>query len=182
LIHTHWKPASLLKRLPVSKEMASWLSTSGSLTRKIRQACPTMQVEVLSEGWQCPLPSEARALGLSLHQKVWVRSVVLKCGHTSWVFARTVIPNPQFANPWSWLQKLGNKPLGEVLFELKNVERSDFEFSQQSVDDWPLLNRHLNQNGLIQSDKKCFARRSLFRQQQAPLLLTEVFLSPILQK
>ncbi|WP_084205662.1 chorismate--pyruvate lyase family protein [Thiomicrorhabdus chilensis] len=182
MIHTHWKPASLLKRLPVSKEMASWLSTSGSLTRKIRQACPTMQVEVLSEGWQCPLPSEARALGLSLHQKVWVRSVVLKCGHTSWVFARTVIPNPPFANPWSWLQKLGNKPLGEVLFELKNVERSDFEFSQQSVDDWPLLNRHLNQNGLIQSDKKCFARRSLFRQQQAPLLLTEVFLSPILQK
>lgn len=171
----HWKPQKLIQRITSSPSIQSWLLTPGSLTQRIRQACPEMQVEILSEAWQVPLRSEALALNLPIQDKAWIRCVMLKCGHQDWVYARTVIPNMSTENPWHSLQTLGDKPLGEVLFELKNLERSEFELNKQPMDSWPFPKERMPQPE-SSTENICYARRSLFRQQQAPLLLTEVFL------
>lgn len=171
----HWKPQQLIKRLSPSPSIRSWLLTPGSLTQRIRQVCPEMQVEVLSEAWQIPLRSEALALNLPIQEKAWIRCVMLKCGQQDWVYARTVIPQMTTENPWHSLQTLGDKPLGEVLFELKNLERTEFELNKQPIEAWPLLAERTT----LSSQNHCFARRSLFRQHHAPLLLTEVFLPEI---
>ncbi|MDG6778698.1 chorismate lyase [Thiomicrorhabdus sp. zzn3] len=176
----HWKPTHLLKRLGASPEINSWMSTPGSLTQRIRQACPEMQVQILSEGWQIPLASEAQRLGLPDCRKAWIRCVLLKCQQQSWVYARTVIPDMRPGSPWFSLQKLGSQPLGEVLFELKNLQRSPFEWSRNPLQAWPLIEQALTKSMPLAFTETSYARRSLFTRQYSPLLLTEVFLPDLI--
>ena len=174
-----WKPAGLLRRLRPSLEEMDWLTTKQSLTTKIKMLCPQMQVVVLSEQFERPLVDESRALGLDFDEKAWVRCVLLRCADKHWVYARTVIPHFNSDNPWHNLKDLGDKPLGEILFTQTNLQRSDFEFCAQPLQDWPYLleNSHYA-NGKLRS----FARRSQFSKQHAPLLLTEVFLPAIFEE
>jgi chorismate--pyruvate lyase len=137
-----------------------------------------MQVKVLSERWQIPLPCESRALQMPPRQPAWIRCVLLQCGHSSLIYARTVIPDLQPDNPWHAIQKLGNQPLGEILFEREAIHRSPFEFAYAPYPSWPDLAGAETQNALNENG---FARRSLFLEHQAPLLLTEVFLPAILE-
>lgn len=174
-----WKPAGLLSRITPARDIHDWLKTPTSLTAKLKDRCPDLQVEVLSECFETPLLSEAQKLGLAPDEEVWVRCVVLKCKDTHWVYARTVIPAMGPHNPWQELQKLGNKPLGEVLFEMPSVQRSTFEFSKDALSHWPHLMRRIN-NPLM-AKLPGFARRSIFHERGAPLLLTEVFLPGLLK-
>ncbi len=168
-----WKPAGLIRRITPSRKIQSWLSTKESLTVRLRLLCPDLQVIILSEKLELPLANESQSLNLSSNEKAWVRCVVLKGHNANWVYARTVIPNFTDENPWSHLQKLGNKPLGEVLFDDKSIKRTPFTFASQSLDTWPYLTAFL---GADSQNSKGYARRSVFTQKEAPLLLTEVFL------
>lgn len=172
-----WKPARLIRRITSEPYIQAWLTTPKSLTKKLRVPCPELTVEVLSESLDQPLLDEAKALAIHPKEPTWIRCVLLKCGDSNWIYARTIIPNLTPENPWHTLQNLGDKPLGEVLFELPSIQRSEFEFSKQILDSWPQLNEHLN---TLQVNRTGFARRSIFRQQDMPLLLTEVFLPGLL--
>lgn len=172
-----WKPASLICRITSEPHTKAWLNTPNSLTKKLRVPCPTLTVEVLSETLDRPLLDEAKALAIHPQESAWIRCVVLKCGDDNWIYARTIIPNFTQTNPWYTLQNLGTKPLGDVLFELPSIKRTEFEFSKQRLKTWPHLNKHLNAQ---QTNMTGYARRSIFRQQDAPLLLTEVFLPNLL--
>lgn len=172
----HWKPERLIRRVTTCKTIQSWLSTPNSLTSRLRQDCPALSVRVLSEKLERPLLDEAQALGMQPMDKAWVRCVLLQCGQSTtqnWVYARTVIPYFDSNNPWIHLQKLGEKPLGEVLFEMPGIRRSPFGFSHLPLQALPHLNHALEQTCLKENG---FARRSVFMQEEAPLLLTEVFL------
>lgn len=169
-----WKPTKLIARITTSKPIQKWLIFPASLTAKLKEQCPELQVVVISEKFEAPLLNEAQALGMQRDDQAWVRCVLLKCGQKNWVYARTIIPNLTPENPWHDLQNLGTKPLGEVLFELPSIQRSDFEVSTNKLDYWPYLMEHLENQNL--ANKPGFARRSIFKQQNNPLLLTEVFL------
>ena len=168
-----WKPKRLLRRITHEANIQAWLTTPDSLTAKLKQSCSNLQVHVLSETIERPLIEEARALNLPPQETAWVRCVLLKCAQQDWVYARTIIPNLSASNPWQSLQNLGDKPLGEVLFELPGIQRSEFEFSKQPLKSWPYLKTALTN---ITPKTLGYARRSVFRQQNWPLLLTEVFL------
>ena len=172
-----WKPARLIRRITADSEIQAWLTTPDSLTARLKQSCTELQVRVLSEAEERPLLDEAKALNLQPQASAWVRCVLLKCGEQDWVYARTIIPNLTDHNPWQNLQNLGNKPLGEVLFELPSIKRSTFEFSKQPLKNWPYLKTAL---GTTQPKAVGYSRRSVFQQQKHPLLLTEVFLPGLL--
>lgn len=173
----HWKPARLLQRLTTERKLQQWLSLESSLTQKLKERCPELEVQVLSEELDVPLASEAQSLKLAFQEKAWIRCVLLRCQSNNWVYARTVIPNMQPENPWHELHNLGTKPLGEVLFDDKSLHRTPFEFNKVALKNWPYLNQHL---ALSEHRKPSFARRSTFVKQQTPLLLTEVFLPELL--
>ena len=174
-----WKPAGLINRISPSRKVQNWLKTATSLTAKLRHLCPNLEVIVLSEKYEVPLLSEAQKLNLKPDEEAWVRCVVLKCHDQHLIYARTIIPAMSSTNPWHELQQLGNKPLGEILFEMPKTQRSDFEFSKDLLSLWPYLNCHLNNT---QENKKfAYARRSVFEQKGAPLLLTEVFLPQLIE-
>ncbi|VAW47177.1 Chorismate--pyruvate lyase [hydrothermal vent metagenome] len=171
-----WKPEKLINRITSNKDIQHWLNTQGSLTTRLRQLCPALEVVILSEKLERPLINEAQSLGLQSHELAWIRCVLLKGGEENWVYARTVIPHFLEPNPWTHLQQLGNKPLGEVLFQDNTVQRTSFTFARQPLTIWPYLPISPNQ----QNNSIGYARRSIFTQQKAPLLLTEVFLPSLL--
>jgi chorismate--pyruvate lyase len=125
-----------------------------------------------------PLLDESTALGMHPNDLAWVRCVLLQCADQNWIYARTVIPNLTAESPWGALQKLGNKPLGDVLFELPSIQRTPFEFTSQALTTWPYLSKQLEPD---ESQGKGYARRSIFTQKGAPLLLTEVFLPGLVE-
>jgi len=169
-----WRPAELFNRLNAAKELKQWLLETGSLTAKIRQTCPQMRVKILAEGWQRPLVQECQQLKLSLNEQAWVRCVVLMCDHQPLVYARTIIPRCHAGNHWFALKKLGDRPLGEILFQPKQAHRTPFILSQQPIEHWPYLKSalpdHADQLNIS------YARQSLFRQHGDTLLLTEAFI------
>lgn len=171
---TFWKPLGLIARVSTSRPVQNWLKTPGSLTARLKSQCPNLEVVVLSEQFEVPLLSESQKLGLQYNEEAWVRCVALKCQNHNWIYARTIIPDLNPQNPWQELKSLGNKPLGEVLFDMPSIKRSPFEFSKDTLAYWPYLMNHLNNQTLAY--KPSFARRSVFKQNGAPLLLTEVFL------
>jgi chorismate--pyruvate lyase len=150
-----------------------------SLTRRLRQMCDReLCVQVLQQRWQRPLLDEARLLGLSHREYAWVRQVELICGNTPWVFARTVIPRSSLQGRQQRLARLGTRPLGAVLFAdpslwRRKVEVARLEFGQ------PLFKKAAR---LLDSPpQELWARRSLFCVEQSLLLVSELFLPPLLQ-
>lgn len=180
----HWKPAKLIRRITQNTQLQTWLTLESSLTENLQQICPSLKVLILSEDYATPLSSEAQCLELASHQKAWIRCVVLQCQEHNLIYARTVIPEMDDNNPWHDLQRLGNKPLGEVLFEDNRIQRTPFQFSQQNLKSWPYLAPHLSQSLVTPPSHhlKGYARRSVFLKHQMPLLLTEVFLPDLLAK
>lgn len=173
-----WKPAKLIQRITSVKNTQYWLTTKGSLTAQLRLLCPELEVVILSEKLERPLANEAQSLGLQPSEPAWIRCVLLKGGGENWIYARTIIPHFVESNPWFHLQQLGNKPLGEVLFQDNTIQRTPFIFARQPLTTWPYLPLSSHQTNTTIG----YARRSVFTQQKAPLLLTEVFLPSLLKK
>lgn len=147
----------------------SWLLERGSLTQRLREHWGDATVQLLDEGLATPLPHEAQRLGLAPQASAWVRCVLLVCRDKPRVYARTVIPHWRPHNPWAQVQRLGQQPLGELLFRLPDLQRSTFEWAPDHP--WP----H-REHWQTPTAPATLARRCVFERAQAPLLLTEVFL------
>ena len=161
-----WVEPGALCRLTASSEAHSWLMECGSLTLRLRRHHPGLTVQVVSEGLAPLLPDEALRLALPAHSQAWVREVTLHEHGLPLLQARAVIPHWSPANPWSELQRLGSRPLGEILFSNPELERSEFEFT---------LGPGWRASDLPSSPDR-LARRCVYRRLGAPLLLTECFL------
>lgn len=160
-----WLPEHELTQLTTDPHAARWLLERGSLTQRLREHWGDAAVQLLDEGLSTPLPHEAQLLGLPPDAHAWVRCVLLVCRGEPRVYARTVIPHWTPHNPWAQVQRLGQQPLGELLFRLPELQRSAFEWNADAR--WPHLQ---NRQG------EPLARRCVFIRDNAPLLLTEVFL------
>lgn len=168
----HWLHEAQLPQLCTDAPSRSWLQERGSLTERLRQQWGDVAVQLLSEGQTAPLPHEAQRLGLAPPALAWVRCVLLVCQGRPRVYARTVIPQWTPHNPWAEVQRLGQQPLGELLFRLPDLQRSRFEWACGL--DWPHA-----AHWQAQRPPDGVARRCVFERAHAPLLLTEVFLEAV---
>jgi chorismate lyase len=173
-----WLPRARmgLKRIPPPAR--HWLLDSGSLTDRLRRACEDeVRVRVLNQSWQRPLPSERRALGLGASRWALIRQVLLVCGGVPWVFARTVIPAHSLHGPRRRLARLGERPLGAVLFADRTMRRGVLELAALGPGE-PLF--ELATDGLEARPPGVWGRRSVFRLSGHPLLVCEVFLPALI--
>ena len=167
-MHTpsRWLDEPELHQLCADPAGIGWLQERGSLTERLRHHWGDVAVHLLDEGLAAPLPHESLRLGPMPPAPAWVRCVLLVCQGQARVYARTVIPGWQPRNPWAEVQRLGRQPLGELLFRRPDLQRSGFDWSDSET--WPHAGHWSRRNAL--------ARRCVFVREQAPLLLTEVFL------
>ena len=153
---TDWHPSS------EAQAWAPWLLEPGSLTQRLRQHLPPVQVRPVFEGLQAAHAMENWVLGLeqSHANRAWVREVELLGAGQPRLWARTVIPHWSAHNPWAQVQTLGQQPLGELLFVWPDIVRGPLHIAHTPMG---------------------WARYCVYHRHQAPLLLAEVFLPALLQ-
>jgi len=185
MIHGHtrcgaadWRPASHYLRSAASPALWDWLLDTGSLTHRLRQRCrcgEAFRVAVRRQCWERPAADERRVLEMRPAERALIREVHLLCGDTPWVFARTVMPVSSLRGRRRRLMHLGDKPLGAALFADPHLCRGALELAR--------LRRGevLYEQAGSRDAAEIWGRRSVFRLQGRPLLVTEIFLPALLQ-
>ena len=170
---THWRRAPA-----VAGRYRPWLTDRGSLTARITRRCDAFRVEVLFQGLRRPDRDEVFMFSDRGRSRALVREVFLYCGDTPVVFAHTVLDPETLSGSWRSVAKLGNRPLGAALFADPRIERHPLR--SRKIGRHHDLHRRLR---AIVSDapQSLWARRSLFRLHNSPILVTEVFLPEILE-
>lgn len=155
-----------------------FLFQEGSLSRFIEVNCNgTFHIELKNETWSQPLSDEIELLSLGENEITFIRESWLKCDDKRLVYARTVIPRATFEKESEELLQLGNKPLGNILFNDSTTYRSNMRYAKIPID------CNLHQQATMGSKIAGFlwGRQSLFYINNNPLLVTEVFLPTILE-
>jgi chorismate--pyruvate lyase len=102
-----------------------------------------------------------------------IRQVHLQCDNNTVVYARSVIPLETLSRRHRRLKYLGDKPLGEYLFASSRLERSIIEWTR--LQPGTRLHR-IACGGGNEYHQPLWGRRSLFRIDEKPLLVSEFFL------
>ncbi len=175
-----WRGHDMLMSHSVPLELAPWLFEQGSLTRRILLHCTKkFRVEVLSQQWQRPMLNEALRLSAHPEHLALIREVLLYCGGEPWVFARSVLPRKTLTGPRRFLGKLGNRPLGEILFSDPKIQRDELEVAEIKKGQRMFS---CATECLTHPPDAVWGRRSVFYLHKKPLLVNEVFLPSILIK
>ena len=88
---------------------------------------------VLKQGWEIPQLDEALALAIPSGQLALVREVILYGNNQPWVYARSVLPHQALNGRLRFLRRLGNKPLGALLFSNPVIKREPVVLQRYSV-------------------------------------------------
>ncbi|AUB77760.1 hypothetical protein BBH56_00590 [Spiribacter roseus] len=173
----HWRPRGVPGARPRPGPVRDWLDEPGSLTRRLRaQAGGAFRVQVLREYWGRPWPDERRRLGARAPAWLWIREVRLGTGDQPWIHARSVIPRHSLEGPLRRLRTLGRQPLGALLFGRYPVARGPIEVAPLDA------SSRLGARARAPGAEPCWARRSVFSIAGRPLLVTEVFLQPLIEE
>ncbi|WP_426189304.1 chorismate--pyruvate lyase family protein [Massilia sp. DWR3-1-1] len=169
--------------------LAAWLGADGSLTARLIAHSAAFRVQRLRQGSALCLPDETGAIGLARPVQVLEREVLLRCDGVAVVFAHTVVPLSDSATDWPLFGGLGERSLGSTLFYDPLVRRGPLEFARLRAGH-PLARRASAALGDRLPLLPCppmslcppvyYARRCLYRRHQGSLLVTEVFLPPVL--
>ena len=117
---------------PSDPHMRHWLQADGSLTSRLR-VYGTVEVRVQQQGGRALWAEERADLQVS---GGYVREVVLLLNGRPAAWARSATTQAAIQGPWSALRGLGTRPLAELLFAGRHVERA------------PLQAQHLARCGL----------------------------------
>jgi chorismate lyase len=158
--------------------MRPWLTAGGSLTARLIAHSDAFRVQRLHQSTALCLPDEARAIGMRRPGRVWEREVLLRCDGQPVVFAHTVVPMSATAADWPLFNALGERSLGSTLFYDPKVTRGQLEFARIRAGH-PLMQRVRAALGCSE-ETILYARRCLYRRHRGTLLVTEVFLPPVL--
>jgi chorismate--pyruvate lyase len=169
-----WRPLDQLPRGAVPDALRTWLAERHSLTQRLRHHCAgRLQVRVADQSWSRPNIDEVEVLGLRTGAIVLVRQVYLFCDDTPQVYARSVIPLATLTGAQRRLKRLGSRPLGDLLFADPNAERRPIAVTRL-MQRCPLFGVALEHSAVAVD--AIWGRRSVFRLQGKPLLVSEFFL------
>lgn len=154
-----WSPLDDAVRARVPAALWTWLAETGSLTQRLKACCSgDFDLRVLVERDDVLAAQDAAALGLAEGTPARVREVLLCCADVPCIHARSILPLSTLAGPGRGLDALGTRPLGDALFAHPAMTRGPIEVVH--CDDKPPR----------------WGRRSVFRLDGAPLLVSEFFL------
>ena len=147
---------------PLPPQLAPWILEPASLTARLKLHCRQFRVQVLNEQ-RSELPAFLRPL-LPDTDTAQLREVILWCNGQPCVYAQSWLPE-QTVNALRPLADLGERPLGDYIFQQPGLRRGIIEATQLDIA-LPQLSRA----------GTCHARRSVFTLSGLPLLVAEAFL------
>lgn len=164
-----WQPASNIHNLSCDQPLKHWLLDDKSLTEKLEGFCHRLSVRVI--GQQVAPVHDNEVNMMDTDDPLCVREVLLEGDDTPWVFARSLIPARLMENPDSEVARIGNQPLGRLLFNDARFIRGPFEVGQ-------LAPSHLSLPELDSSTRQSdlWARRSVFSFESSRIMVAELFL------
>lgn len=157
----------------------AWLVYRGSLTARIVARHGPMRVEILQARLRIPNEDEYQALGRPSHKLAYVREVLLHAHGRRVAMAHSIVGRADLRGAWQRVRTLGTRPLATALFADPRVARGPFEFARLDPRH-PLWRRARRLLGCALP--ALWARRSLFRRQGRPLMVTEVFLPELTER
>ncbi|GAB2180132.1 hypothetical protein DLREEDagrD3_03550 [Denitratisoma sp. agr-D3] len=175
-----WQPG--LTGLHCPPRLADWLQERRSLTARILRQAPSgtaFSVTVLRQGLALPLADEAVLIGGRADRRVLVRDVVLSLGGRAVIYAHTVLAPDQARHPWPWLDRIGQRPLGSILFTRHDIVAGPHRY--RGLDRRHPLYRAAAPWSGTPTPARLPARRACFFLQGSPLLVTEVYLPSLLE-
>jgi len=174
LTEPRWQPARA-GAAPWPAGLGAWLLDQGSLTAKLVAASGgDFEVQVCFQGVASPKPSERKLLGLGRGHWALVREVVLRGRGEPWVFARSLIPLTSLTGRLRQLRRFDSRPLGAFLFAQPDLQRGTMEVSRIGPG-----RAYVPPD--LQGRAHLWGRRSVFRLEGRPLLVSEVFLPRFVQ-
>jgi len=182
----HWGPFHQYFS-PLPPIVKSWLLDSSSLTKRIvkhckKEACGPFKVKVVLQKSDRPLVDESKRLGIQEREQALIREVVLYCGDTPLVFARSVIPFKTLTGKQRILGNLGNRSLGAYLFAQPDLQRDPIEIAQlrSNRDRFSSIIMKKVTGRSDYNNVPLWARRSVFSLNKKSLMVYEVFLPELL--
>ncbi len=170
----NWRPADEVLACGVSANIRRQLLKTGSLTCNLEcQTQRKFRVELINSGWFYAKPSEAKVLGMLSREKAWVREVFIRCDHEIWVYAWSVFPPSTLIGKYKSLQRVGCRSLDKILFNQPDVQRSEFQLVQIEFGN-PIYHKVMREETVLPD--ALWARRSCYKIDNKPLLMSEVFL------
>lgn len=167
--NTPWRPEPLASG-SVPSALREIIFDHGSLTARLKQLHQnSFAVRVLRHHWSSPSKSEQHFLNSSDH-RASIREVLLFGSGKPIVFARSVLPESSLTGDNEALLNLGDKPLGEHIFNQPDLVRGPIEIAEISAEQF---NPYLDFN---YQGEFAWARRSLFYVNGKPISVCEVFL------
>ncbi len=171
-----WQQYHLLDNATIPPKLRDWLAHPGSFMQRLQQHAEGSRIQVLQQNWQLPEASERHLLSMPFRAYAFIREVLILNADKKWMFARTVFPRSTLTGQHKKLLRLKNRSLGSVLFKDPSMQRSSFEVTCLQ----PGMKWHEKILQRIEMNvTELWARRSIFKLQDKPLLVTEVFFPDI---
>ncbi len=122
-----WNSYEAIEHELTNAEIKSWLLEQGPITKRIK-SMKEFRLELIQD--ELSDVNEDEILFLNIHTKeIRVREVILYGNENPMVFARTIIPIATIEKGLKELGTLGNKPLGDILFEKDIFSKNDIVFA-----------------------------------------------------
>ena len=166
-----WRPMVSKSDRAIPDQWRDWLSDTGSLTQRLLDASEgKLSVQIIRQCLDAPRLSERLALGLAPRRLALIREVILLGDGVPWVYARSVLPMTTLTGSLRKLRRLDNRPLGALLFQSPSMTREPVEVACHNSANakLPVVLGHI--------DTPLWGRRSVFRLNRKPLLVSEIFL------
>lgn len=171
----HWHTHKFTINPP--KRLKPWLYEYDSLTQQLRQRYGrSFRVEVLFEQWRPAFIEESRTLTVRADGFQLIREVALMNADQPLILARTIIPATTIDAAHRKLSGLGNRPLGEVLFSYRDLQRQQRQICCINQQYWSKQTPYS-----LDIKQPIWGRRTLYSIQQHPLLVSEFFLDDLLK-
>ena len=121
-----WNTYEAIEHELTNTEIKSWLLEQGPITKRIKSIAE-FRLELIQDELSDATDDEILFLKID-SEEIRIREVILYGNEIPIVFARTIIPNTTIEKGLKELGKIGNKPLGDILFEKDIFSKEDIVF------------------------------------------------------
>ena len=163
------------KNIQMRNGLNDWVKDKGSLSNRIKSIA-LFEITELKTSPIKIFNNEKAFFGKKKESDLYLREVLIFANKIPVIYARTVIPKKYLRGFWREIKRLRNSLLSEIVFDKKDIVRSDFVFNELSIND--NLTKRLNLLS-INYQSILVERQSYFMHGRENVLLTEVFLNNI---